>query len=464
MMRFLRRLVPNPRTASGKLGIFAFLTTFIVLAGSTAGYAYWQSNLSVTSTVGAANLSLTTTNFTSVGYTFGNESLVTTGSVTVTNNTVTTSTQSGTVALTFGPNAASTLAGKVTLNLWSTTNVATCTSAATVPGTATTVLWSAGTSVSTTLAPTASASYCLRSSIASREAVAVAGGTLTFAPKITGTITLGNFTGSAVATTTQATQYIYPAVTPDTTHWNWIRPNFTNASYDYCLDVSGAATASGTIVISYGCKTAGASNQNWKFTASGSTGYFTIQPRNATTLRVDNSSSTTSGTGISVNMAAGAPATAKNQQWQLQLVSAGVYEIVNPLSGLCLTSPSGADQNLGQLTQTACNGSQLQQYLISQAFENFTCAVGGSNFTWSWTTATTGPYQVIVTHGGTDTVVATTAASASGVSVPYATISAYGNGTYPVTFVDANGTTVGLGTANATFLNFTNSCTANDLQ
>ncbi|MDP9026611.1 MAG: RICIN domain-containing protein [Actinomycetota bacterium] len=463
MKRFLRRLVPSPRTVRGKLGIVAFLTTFIVLAGSTAGYAYWQSNLSVTSTVGAANLSLATTNFTSVGYTFGNDTLVTTGSVTATNNTVTTSTQSGSVSLVFGPNGASTLAGKVTLNLWSTSSAANCTAAATVPGTATTVLWSAGTTVTTSLAANASASYCLRSSIASRETVATPGGTLTFSPKITGTITLGTFTGSATATTTQSTQYIYPSVTPDTTHWNWIRPNFTNATYDYCLDVSGAATTSGTIVISYGCKTVGASNQNWKFTASGNSGYFTIQPRNSTGLRVDNSSSTASGAGISVITAAGAPATATNQQWQLQQVSAGVYEFVNALSGLCLTSPNGASQNLGQLTQTACNGSQLQQYLISQAFENFTCAVGGNNFTWSWTTATTGPYQVIVNHGGTDTVVTTTAASASGASVSYATIAAYGVGTYNVTFVDANGTTVGLGTVKATS-NSTNSCTANDLQ
>ena len=464
MKRFLRRLIPSPRTTSGKLGIVAFLTTFIVLAGSTAGYAYWQSNLSTTSTVGAADLTLSTSNFTSVGYTFGNDSLVTTGSVTVTNSTVTTSTQSGAVSLVFGPNGASTLASKVTLALWSTASAADCTAAATVPGSATTVLWSTGTTVTTSLATNASAVYCLRSSIASRETVATSGGTLTFAPKITGTITLGTFTGSATATTTQSTQYIYSSVTPDTTHWNWIRPNFTNASYNYCLDVSGAATTSGTIVISYGCKTSGASNQNWKFTASGSTGYFTIQPRNSTGLRVDNGSSTASGAGVSVITAAGTPSTAKNQQWQLQQVSAGVYQFVNALSGLCLTTPSGASQNLGQLTQTACSGSQLQQYLISQAFESFTCQVANNNFTWAWTTATTGPYQVIVTHGGTNTVVANTVATASGVSVPYATISAYGTGTYTVTFVDTNGTTVGLGSVTANFLNLGNSCTANDLQ
>lgn len=462
MKRFLRRLIPSPRTTSGRLGIVAFLTTFLVLAGSTAGFAYWQSNLSATSTLGAADLSLSTTNFTTVGYTFGNDTLVTTGSVTVTNNTVTTSTQAGAVSLTFGPaTAGTTLAGKVTLNLWSTGSAANCTAAAVVPGTATTVLWSAGATVSTSLAANASAVYCLRSSIASRETVATAAGTLTFAPKITGTITLGNFTGSATATTTQTTQYIYPAVMPDTTHWNWIRPNFSNASYNYCLDVSGGgASTTGTIVISYGCKTSGAANQNWKFTASGTAGYVTIQPRNATTLRVDNASSTAAGAGISVVTAAGAPATAKNQQWQLQQVSAGVYEFVNALSGLCLTSPSGADQNLGQLTQTACSGSQLQQYLVSQAFENLTCTATTTAWTFAWSSTTTGPYHVQV-QGTTTDIAVTASATASSVAV---STTGYAKSTATnVNIIDGNGTLVATGVLSRNNGN-TYTCTGSDLQ
>ena len=338
----------SARTVAGmlrrhaKLGIAAALTGFLVLAGSTAGFAYWTASNTVSSTVGAATLSLSTTNFTSVGYTFGNETLVTTGSVTVTNTTTTTSTQSGAVSVTFGPAASATLAGKVSLSIWTTSSAANCTAAATVPTGATTALWSASPVVTASLAKNASVSYCLRSSIASRELVATGGGSLTFQPKISGTITVGNFTGSASATTTQSTQYIYPASTVDVSHWNWIRPNLSNASYDYCLDVSGGGGGNGTIVISYGCKTSGTDNENWKFTASGVTGYSTIQPRSATGLRVDDNSTTASGGSITVNTAAGNPATATNQQWQLQLVSTGIYEFVNAYSGMCLTSPSGA--------------------------------------------------------------------------------------------------------------------------
>ncbi|MBW4033198.1 MAG: hypothetical protein HIU88_11145, partial [Acidobacteria bacterium] len=86
----IRRIVPNPRTLRGKLGIAAFLTTFIVLASSTASFAYWQSSQTVTSTVGAANLTISTANLT--GATFTNDTLVSTGSITATNTTTTSST------------------------------------------------------------------------------------------------------------------------------------------------------------------------------------------------------------------------------------------------------------------------------------------------------------------------------------------------------------------------------------
>ncbi|MEO6117099.1 MAG: RICIN domain-containing protein [Pseudolysinimonas sp.] len=447
-----------------KLGIAAALIGFLVLAGTTAGFAYWTASNTVTSTVGAATLTLTTANFTSVGYTFGNDSLVTTGSVTVTNTTTTTSTQNGAVSVTFAPAASAPLASKVTANIWTTPSAANCTAAATVPSGATTALWSASTVLTSSLAKNASVIYCVRSSIASRDSVASTSGTQTFQPKISGTITVGNFTGSASATTTQSTQFIYPgSTTADLTHWNWIRPNWTTSTYNYCLDVSGGGGGDGSLVISYGCKNSGASNQNWKFTASGATGYYTIQPRSATGFRVDDTSSTTSGTGITINTAAAAPATATNQQWQLQLVSTGIYEFVNAFSGMCLSSPNGTDQNLGQLTQAPCSGTVYQQFKVSQAFENFTCARSGNNWVWSWTSVTTGPYHVLVTRGATTTELVTTAATAAGATLAFSSAN-YGTGTYNVAFVDGNGTAVGSGTIVIANQSNNNTCSAYDFQ
>ena len=445
-----------------KLGIATALTGFLVLAGTTAGFAFWNASNTVSSTVGAATLSISTTNFTSVGYTFGNETLVTTGSVTVTNTTTTTSTQNGAVSVTFGPAASATLAGKVTATIWTTAAASDCTAGATAPSGATSAFWSASLVLTASLATGASAIYCVRSSIASREVVATSGGSLTFQPEISATITVGNFTGSANATTTQSTQYIYTTSTADLTHWNWIRPNFTS-SYNYCLDVSGGGSASGTIVISYGCKTGGSANQNWKFVASGATGYYTIQSRGATALRVDNNSSTTSGGSITVNTAAANPATATNQQWQLQQVSANIYELVNPLSGMCLTSPSGTSQNLGNLTQVPCSGTVYQQFKVSQALENFTCAASGGSWQWSWNSVSTGPYHVLVTHGATTTELATTTATATGASILF-TAANYGKGPYNVSFVDSLDTVVGGGTIVIASQSRNNTCSANDFQ
>jgi hypothetical protein len=306
----------------------------------------------------------------------------------------------------------------------------------------------------------------VRSTIASRDDVVTAAGAVSFTTSVVGSIALQNFSGTASATATQQTSAMFsPYTAMDTTHWQWIRPNFVNASYNYCLDVSGASTASGTIVISYGCKTSGASNQNWMFTRVGTSNYFTIQPRHATSLRIDNGSSTTSGAGIGV--VTGTSTT--NQQWALQQVSSGVYQLVNSLSGMCLTSPSGAAQNLGQITQSPCTGGEYQQFLVSQAFENFSsCGVSNNRFVWTWTTATTGPYQVNLLNGNTSTVLAaTTGNSASGVTV--ATSKTPGTGTYNLTFSDNNGTVVGTGTITKTVTTGKNgttsySCTANDLQ
>jgi hypothetical protein len=463
----LRRLFPSPRTARGRLGFVAFLVTFFVLVGSSASYAFWTASNTVTSTVSAADLTIATSNLT--GATFGNDILVSTGSITATNSTTTTSTKTGTVALTV--TGSGTLASKVSRQVWTTTSAANCTAAATVPTGTTSTLWSTSLSLPSTLAPQASAIYCVRSSIATRESVATAGGALTFTPNVSGTITLGNFTGSASAAATQATQYIYPSFgTQDVAHWFWIRPNFDNASYNYCLDVSGGATTAGTIVISYGCKSSGALNQQWKFTsytnASGNV-YYTIQPRNSTGLRIDNTSSTSSGAGVIVDTA-GAVATSTDQQWQLQQVSAGVFEFVNAYSGMCMTSPNGSTQNLGQISQAACNGSQYQQFLISQAFENFTCKTVNNTgtatdaFAWAWTAAATGPYHVVFTRGATSVELATPASGSTGASVLYTTLAGYGTGTYNVTFVDANGTLVGLGTATVGASITSSSCVATD--
>jgi hypothetical protein len=468
-MRVIGRLLPNPRTLRGKVGIAAFFTAFLVLASTTAGFAYWTGSVSMTSTVSSADLTISTANLTSA--TFNNGALASQGSITIKNSTVTTSTKVAAVTVkVVGTNVGTgNLASIITRQMWTTSDPTTC-AAATVPtGTAAAVTWGTTTTLTLNLAPGISASYCVRSVVPSRGSVAVSGGTQTLTPSVTGTITLGNFTGTATATASQVTQAIYPVTTPVVGRYYWIRPNFTNPAYDYCLDVSGGATTAGTIIISYGCKTSGTSNQQWKFTA-GATDYYTIAPRNATPLRMDNNSSTSTNTGIIVDTAG----TGTDQQWQLQAVSPGVVQIVNSLSGMCLTSPDGSAvgsaQNLGQITQTPCVGGQFQQFLLSEAFEGFKCTpTDGNTNAWvfAWTSNVTGPYTV--RQVGSTTNLATTAATAAGVNVPYTAFTTAG--TYNLEFTDANGTYEGAATVTVAIrsllgvtLSTTRTCTVDDLQ
>jgi hypothetical protein len=314
--------------------------------------------------------------------------------------------------------------------------------------------------VSTTLAPGASAIYCLRSSIASRETVAVTGGAMSFSPKITGTITLGNFTGSTSLTVTQATAYIYPAYTvpttsttvPTTSTWNWIRPNpsYTSDGKNVCMDVANWNYNPGSQIISYSCNLPGTANQLWQITPSTVSGYYWINPKSVAGPRLDNQSTSTADS-IVINPASN---TSAGQRWQLQGVSTGVYEIVNAYSGECLT----AQNSPGDMLQQSCNGGAAQQFFISPAFTGFACSVAGSNVTWSWTgplSSSTVTYAMKVTTSGGTTTTVKTAVNSS------ATLSMTGySGTYTVTFVDSYGTIVASGTFTT---GSPNTCTATAL-
>jgi len=131
---------------------------------------------------------------------------------------------------------------------------------------------------------------------------------------------------------------------------------------------------------------------------------------------------------------------------------------------MCLTSPGGTAQNLGNLTQAPCSGSSLQQFIVSQTIENIGCTTSGNNWVWSWDATTTGPYHVMVTQGASTTELATTGTSASGATLPYSTTSGWAQGTYDVTFIDGNSTTVATGTITIASRSRNNSCQGLGLQ
>jgi hypothetical protein len=432
-------------------GIIAGAVVLILGVGAGA-FAYWQSAVTATSTAGAAQLVVSTTNFSSVADTFGNESLTTTGSVSVTNSTTTTSTRVPALALAFSRSSGSSaLAGDVNLTVWYQAN-GTCTTATSVGSGAVTGTWASFAGLSTTLAKGATSVFCIRSTIPDRQDAAATAGTLSFVPRVSASLSVGNFAATATATATALdTQYIYPFATISNSNWYMVK------SSGQCMDVSGGGTsANGTAVISYQCKTSDTTNQEWQFTRDGSTEYYDITPRSgvSTSVRADTNGQTSAGSAITVRT----DSSSAGQLWQPQLVSTGTYQFVNKSTGLCLTSTT---TSAGAVTQAICNGGTAQRWTLTSTgsagatqLQNLGCSAG--NYSQSagitWTLASEGGYTAQAYRTSTSqwyTVSATSSTWADNVQVTATTLPSgtpmtnWGNGTYAVRILNGAGSVVG---------------------
>ena len=223
---------------------------------------------------------------------------------------------------------------------------------------------------------------------------------MTITPQVAASIALGNYTGSASATATQQTQYLFPLVTPatSTTTWNYIHRAFTAPVGNYCADLE---SGTGPNAIGWPCKNNGTSNQSYRFDAvTGKPGYYTIKS-NITAGPVFQQNAT----GAEVTAVAAVTGQA-NQQWMIQQTAASYvgtstrsfYQFVNASTGQCLTyaSVNGTTAALNQLTVDNCNGTATQQFLVVRtmfsgvqgATNTVSCAYANPNFTISLSAAT----------------------------------------------------------------------------
>lgn len=435
-------------------GIAAAVLVVLMAAGSGVAHAAWTASVTATSTASAATLTVTTSNVNSLAATLGNEavasagsvSLTSTGSITVSNTTTTTSTTVPALAITLS-SAGGSLAALVGATIWYQAN-GTCTAATAVGAGSATGTWGGSVVLNSTLAKGATATYCVRSTIANRQSAAVAGGTQGFTPRVVARLTVGNFEGTATAqsSTTQATRALFPLFAPATTGWFMVK----RATTSLCMDVSGGGTsASGTAVITYTCKASDFTNQEWLFTQDASTGYYDIRPRSTQTLRVDAQSG---------SVAVVTDGSAATQLWQLQLVAAGTYQFVNKSTGLCLVS--AASSGTTAMTTAVCDNSASQRFTLTQTattgLQNLTCvdASNSANIGANWTLADQGPYraQARKTAGGTwYDVSASSGTWADSVQITGGTrptgsagvMTSWSSDTYPVRIVDGAGTVVG---------------------
>jgi hypothetical protein len=438
-----------------KAAVVAGIVTFSVLAGAGAGWAYWSSQATATTSASAATLSITSAGFATT--TLGNEniastgstSLTRTGSITFTNTTTTASTQAQTLNVTFSlATGDSTLATATNLTAWYVASAASCTDGAT-PSSPSSGSWAAGVTVSRTLVPGASVTYCLRSTVANRQSIAVAGGTRTFTPQAAATLSAGNFSGARTVTSTIQSQYIYQLQAISTGIW-W---NVKRASTNWCWDISNSVTTSGALLISYGCKNNADTNQDFRYVDADGDGYGNFQPRHSTNLRVAAAASTASGSAVDMRTA---DANAAAQQWQPQLVAGsgatGTYQLVNKYSGLCLSAP---DTSAGVMTQVVCSDGADQRFTLTQRtvvqLANVTC----NNLTYSWTSDWNGGgYTVQAQRLGTWVTIAeapaVNATSATVSSAAASTVASWGDGTYTVQIINSTGSVVGMSSIKVT--------------
>ncbi|WP_084038480.1 RICIN domain-containing protein [Demequina sp. NBRC 110053] len=342
-----------------RLALIAGLATFAVLAGTTAGWAYWTTQASVTAPASTANLTVTTANFGSLSATLANEALARTGSFTVTNNTTTSSTQRAAVTLDLSATNGNTYRGNFGYVVWRSTAGNPCTAAATpgpslVPSGTT---WANAASFTTVsgdgFAAGESRTYCVRTTATRTTENWPANGSVTFTPRVDARISLGTYTGAANATATQASQFLFPLHTPTTgaSVWAFIH-GWQGGSTAHCLDhFSGQSNVGG-----WPCKTTGVTNQSWQFTSTGG-GYYTIRTNQSNGLLMQQT-----GTGITMNAASNA----QNQRWTLQRTNTGAssvraaYQIVNESTGQCITRPA-TDVHA---TMENCDGGADQSFLV----------------------------------------------------------------------------------------------------
>lgn len=387
-------------------GILAAAVVALMVAGAGVAHAAWTASVTATSTASAASLTVTTSNVNSLGATLGNEaiassgsvSLTSTGSIAVANTTTTTSTTVPALTLTLS-SAGGSLASAVNATVWYQAN-GVCTASTSVGAGSATGTWGGSVVLASTLAKGATATYCVRSTIANRQNAAIAAGTQSFTPKVVAKLTVGNFTGTASAqsSSAQATRALYPLATPTATSWFMVK-RAGSAGNGLCMDVMSGSTTSGAAVITYTCKTSDFGNQEWQFTQDASTGYFDIKPRNAQPLRVDAQSG---------SVAVITDGSAVTQLWQPQLAGVGVYQFVNKSTGLCLVS--SASSGTTAMSVATCDNSASQRFTLTETatggtggLQNVTCQdyTNATNISLSWTGTGLGPYRTQVQRNGT---------------------------------------------------------------
>lgn len=346
------------RIRLSRVGITVALISFLVLSG-TGAYAYWSvsTSLKMSDAVTAGTLAISTSWSSTADVEFTNESTYPkVMSFTVKNTTLnSTVSRAYDAVLSFSgaTSGINPVKSNLPLTVWKTLN-ATDVCPTTTPTTNIVVgTWdsSPAIKVSGTLAsPGAgdSQKWCVYSEVTDRSSLGASVGSVQLTPVVTATLKAGNWQGiSTLGGPIQKTTGIFDSKSPAVVDMHMV------ASNGFCVDVSqAAAPALNVYVIQWTCGTQ--ANQKWSSTTVAASGvdsqYLRFSPRLPTGKRL-------SGAGTAATVQASTTAT--SQQWQLQERSNGAFQLVNRVTGTCLTTPNNTIE--ARLILSSCNGSLSSQ-------------------------------------------------------------------------------------------------------
>jgi hypothetical protein len=425
--------LPIPRT-----GIVAAIVTFLMLASSGAAYAYWSAQASLSSTANAGSISIALSNVATMQNTFGNDILIRTGNVTLTNTTVSPSTtaQPVTIGLGIVAGGSSQLAAGLDVTVWGPATASSCTDTATPTGSVGSGTWARFAGIDQTLAPGQSTTWCIRTTNDERTRLASTSGTLVIQPRVTVTLKPGTWTAVAAGETTLNTQYIFPPAVPSATSWYSII-----AATGLCLEASAPGGVGATLSPST-CRVA--PGQAFTLSGADANGYLTVMPKSDLSARWDGGGAG-AGSPVTLQTAAGTA----NQAWQLQQVAAGVYQLVNKDSGLCVAT-SGATA-----VQSPCAGTAAQHFILAPVVFtiSLTCTNNGNagskgRVAYTWSGGIAGVYTAQAAKSALDwqTIGSSDGTSASmsieGLQPYIGPIIGWTPGAYAVQILDATGDVV----------------------
>ena len=351
---------------------------FLVLAGTGTASALWSSQAGVGGTVAAANIGITQTGFESMSVEYNSTTTQKFAPVTVTNT--------GTVASRYslllrGPSN-NTIATTASLQAKTVTTATNCTASANVA----TYKWTTLPAITGTLAPGASAIWCVQSSMTAAQVSANVGKSMQATLALTATSSVGNWTANddGVATLSSRDNVAPSApiitvsatsATSTTLSWDagtdnvgvvahdlyrngvmvasgvgntWTDTSLVrNTSYTYRLDARDAAGNVGTSSVTV--KTLNINSSSW----------YTIRASQNTSLCVDASGG---GTGNGTSLGLWSCNGGDNEAWQFVATANGTYRMSAkhvPTSGISIPTWSN---NAAQLW--AYNNDAMSQWKI----------------------------------------------------------------------------------------------------